>query len=66
MVSKPTHGICVSCQEETDTYQYHNADLSRIQLCKPCYDQYLAKEMVNYWQEHIQEEKRRTSSRQHA
>jgi hypothetical protein len=32
----------------------------KIELCKECYDQYLAKEMVQYWKDHIEEEKRRS------
>ena len=66
MVTKPNHATCEECGKETDTYQYHNYDLSKIQLCKPCYDQYLAKEMVNYWKDHIAEEQRRTSNKQQA
>ena len=66
MVTLPNHAACATCGKETDTYYYHSSDLSRIQLCKPCYDQYLAKEMVDYWKDHIAEEQRRTSNKQQA
>ena len=46
----------------TQTYHYHGSDLKRMQLCKPCYDVYLAKEMVSYWQDHMAEEQRRTGA----
>ena len=52
-------GLCSSCQEEVSTNHYHGADSQKIELCKACYDQYLANEMLQYWKDHIEEEKRR-------
>ena len=52
-------GLCSSCQEEVSTNHYHGADSQKIELCKACYDQYLANEMLQYWKDHIKEEKRR-------
>ncbi|HII87114.1 MAG TPA: hypothetical protein HA268_04055 [Candidatus Poseidoniaceae archaeon] len=52
-------GLCSSCQEEVSTNHYHGADSQKIELCKSCYDQYLAKEMLQYWKDHIEEEQRR-------
>lgn len=51
---------CSACDEDDETFQYHGPNLSKMQLCRRCYDQYLAKEMVNYWKNHMEEEERRT------
>lgn len=51
---------CSACDEDHPTFQYHDKDLQRIALCKSCYDVYMAKEMAQYWKDHIQEEMRRT------
>ena len=51
---------CSSCDKDHETFEYHGEDLQRIALCKPCYDVYMAKEMTQYWKDHIQEEMRRT------
>ena len=64
MASQLLTGICSHCQLTTETYLYHGSDLTRIELCKACYDQYLAKEMVGYWKDHIAEERKRTSPSQ--
>jgi len=45
------------------TNHYHGPGLERIELCKSCYDQYLAKEMVQYWKDHIDEENRRVGKK---
>ena len=62
MYTNPIIAQCQHCQAETQTYHYHGSDLKRMQLCKPCYDVYLAKEMVSYWQDHMAEEQRRTGA----
>ena len=51
---------CTSCETDDETFEYHGDDLRRMVLCKVCYDDYMAKEMTQYWKDHIQEEKRRT------
>ncbi len=51
---------CSSCETDDETFEYHGEDLQRMVLCKICYDDYMAKEMTQYWKDHIQEEKRRT------
>jgi len=55
----PTSGVCSSCGKESFTNHYHGSDSEKMELCKPCYDVYLAKEMLQYWKDHIEEEKRR-------
>ena len=62
MATNPVTAQCHHCQAETQTYPYHGPDIKRMQLCKPCYDMYLAKEMVSYWKDHIAEEQRRTGA----
>ena len=52
-------GICSSCQREVDTNLYHGSNSQKMELCKECYDQYVAKEMLQYWKDHIAEEERR-------
>ena len=61
MLTEPIIAFCKQCKKETATYQYHGANLKKLQLCKECYDEYLAEQMVNYWKEHIAEEEQRTS-----
>tara|TARA_B100001093_G_scaffold82724_1_gene74127 strand:+ start:257 stop:448 length:192 start_codon:yes stop_codon:yes gene_type:complete len=53
-------GKCSSCGEGNPTFHYHAENLEKIELCKACYDVYLAKEMTQYWKSHIEEEKART------
>lgn len=62
-------GVCSVCGEKRPTNMYHGAKKSRapdevltrkIELCRECFDQVLAREQVNYWKEHIAEERRRT------
>ena len=55
-------GYCSQCNRTTTTYHYHGSNLDKIELCKQCYDQYLAKQMVQYWKDHIAEEKRRSGN----
>mgnify|MGYP001299442145 CR=1 FL=1 len=68
-------GICTNCHLSGQTYFYHisnsvkqkpdgkvildQASLSRVELCKPCYNSQLAIEQVNYWKDHISEEQKR-------
>lgn len=68
-------GVCSKCKSVSQTNLYHehniitethkgkfNLDqgiLSRVELCKPCYDMRLAIEQVNYWKDHILEEEKR-------
>ena len=59
MIQESTSGFCNSCGKESFTNQYHGLDSAKMELCKPCYDVYLAKEMLDYWKDHIAEEKRR-------
>ena len=59
MKQEPTYGFCSSCGKKAPTNHYHGSDSKKIELCKPCYDVYLAKEMLQYWKDHIEEEKRR-------
>lgn len=59
MAETDSIGWCSSCQKEVSTNHYHGADSQKIELCKSCYDQYLAKEMLQYWKDHIEEEQRR-------
>lgn len=59
MTQESTSGFCSSCKKESSTNHYHGSDSEKIELCKPCYDVYLAKEMLQYWKDHIEEEKRR-------
>ena len=63
MATKPVTALCSGCQLETQTFLYHGPEQNKLQLCKDCYDHYLAKEMVNYWKDHIAEEQRRTKGR---
>ena len=51
---------CSLCDTDDETFEYHGVDLQRMILCKTCYDDYMAKEMTQYWKDHIQEEMRRT------
>ena len=60
MTTKTSDGQCTACEEKGPTFLYHGTDLKKIELCVGCYDAYLAKEMTQYWKDHIQEEKRRT------
>jgi len=61
VATNPMIAKCHHCGVESQTYSYHGPDLERMQLCKSCYDIYLAKEMVSYWKDHITEEKKRTT-----
>tara|TARA_B100000459_G_scaffold102610_1_gene58887 strand:+ start:240 stop:431 length:192 start_codon:yes stop_codon:yes gene_type:complete len=54
---------CSSCRKTVPTNLYHDSNLKKIKLCKQCYDQYLAKEMVQYWKDHIEEEARRVNKK---
>ena len=54
---------CEVCNDDRQTYLYHGEYPTRLVLCKQCYDGYMAKEMTQYWKDHIQEEKRRTGRR---
>ncbi len=60
MKESPLTGLCSACGKADQTNHYHGENLQKIELCKECYDQYLAKEMVQYWKDHIEEEKRRS------
>jgi len=60
--SEPSN-FCSSCEKSVSTNHYHGPGLERIELCKSCYDQYLAKEMVQYWKDHIDEEYRRVGKK---
>ena len=60
MSAKTSNGQCTACEATGPTFLYHGKDLKKIELCVECYDAYLAKEMTQYWKDHIQEEKRRT------
>ena len=60
MPPSQSDATCIACDDESITFEYHGADLEKVRLCRRCYDQYLAREMVNYWKDHIDEEKRRT------
>ena len=53
---------CSHCDTEAATNHYHGPGLKRIPLCRTCYDQYVAKEMVAYWKDHIAEEERRAGT----
>jgi len=55
-------GICSSCQRKVDTNLYHGSNSDKMELCKECYDQYAAKEMLQYWKDHIAEEERRANN----
>ncbi len=59
MTQGPNTGVCISCKKESATSHYHGSDSQKMELCKSCYDVYLAKEMLQYWKDHIEEEKRR-------
>ena len=60
MAKSSLTGFCSACGEARATNHYHDENLEKIELCKECYDQYLAKEMVQYWKDHIEEEMRRS------
>ena len=60
MTTTSLTGQCVSCEENSPTFLYHGSNLKKIELCVTCYDVYLAKEMTQYWKDHIQEEQRRS------
>ena len=62
MANSNEWGNCSQCNQNTTTYHYHGSNLEKIELCKQCYDQYLAKQMVQYWKDHIAEEERRSSN----
>ena len=53
-------GKCSACDEKKPTFLYHGSNSKKIELCKACYDEYHAKEMIQYWKDHIAEEKLRT------
>ncbi|MAM36325.1 MAG: hypothetical protein CL988_04055 [Euryarchaeota archaeon] len=55
-------GWCSSCNKAVETNKYHGPDSQKMELCKACYDQYVAKEMLQYWKDHIEEEKRRAGT----
>ena len=63
MTSSALTGNCSSCDEDNPTFHYHAENLERMELCKACYDKYLAKEMTQYWKDHIAEEKLRTGTK---
>tara|TARA_B100000214_G_scaffold373341_1_gene353479 strand:+ start:307 stop:498 length:192 start_codon:yes stop_codon:yes gene_type:complete len=54
---------CAPCGKTVQTNLYHDSNLEKIKLCKQCYDQYLANEMVQYWKDHIDEEARRVGKK---
>jgi hypothetical protein len=60
MTSGSARLTCEACDDDSQTYEYHGEYPKKIVLCKQCYDVYMAKEMTQYWKDHIQEEKRRT------
>ena len=60
MTKSQLTGFCSACGKTGVTNLYHGENSKKIELCKTCYDQYLAKEMVQYWKDHIEEEKRRS------
>ena len=60
MTSDHLSSKCESCNEDSQTYEYHGEYPTKLVLCKQCYDVYMAKEMTQYWKDHIKEEKRRT------
>ena len=60
MTKSQLTGFCSACGKRGATNLYHGENSQKIELCKTCYDQYLAKEMVQYWKDHIEEEKRRS------
>ena len=60
MGSSTLTGQCTACDEDSPTFLYHGDNLKKIELCKACYDKYLAKEMTQYWKDHIAEERLRT------
>ena len=60
MTTTSLTGQCVSCEERKPTFLYHTGDLKKIELCVACYDAYLAREMTQYWKDHIQEEEKRS------
>ena len=55
-------GKCSACNEKKTTFLYHGSNSKKIELCKACYDEYHAKEMIQYWKDHIAEEKLRTGA----
>ena len=63
MSSSGQTGTCNSCDEGNPAFHYHGENLEKMELCKSCYDKYLAKEMTQYWKDHIAEEKLRTGNR---
>ena len=62
MGSSTLTGQCTACDEDSPTFLYHGDNLKKIELCKACYDKYLAKEMTQYWKDHIAEERLRTGN----
>ena len=55
-------GICSACGLKSLTHLYHGSNSQKMELCKECYDQYVAKEMLQYWKDHIAEEERRAGT----
>jgi hypothetical protein len=72
-------GVCSVCGQKLPTNMYHGAlehyaadekagnagesFVRKVELCRECFDQVLAREQVNYWKEHIAEEQRRFGSK---